>query len=72
MIAAIKTALMHEEGLKQKLLHVQKTVKGTELSLLVNVIKECMHDMCPNIPIFHLKRHTHLLHPEMLKVLLFR
>ena len=52
MIAATKSPLMHGEWLEHQLVHLQKTVKGTDFSLLVNVMKECMRHMYPNIPIF--------------------
>ena len=52
MIAAAKSPLMHGEWLERQLVHLQKTVKGTDFSLLVNVMKECIRDMYPNIPIF--------------------
>ena len=52
MIAATKSPLMHGEWLECQLVHLQKMVKGIDFSLLVNVMKECMRDMYPNIPIF--------------------
>ena len=52
MIVAMKSPLMHGEWLEHQVVHLQKMVKGTDFSLLVNVMKECMWDMYPNIPIF--------------------
>ena len=44
--------LMPGEWLERKLSFLQTHCKGTEMDIIVNIIKECMRDVYPNVPIF--------------------
>ena len=44
--------LMPGEWLERKLSFLQTHCKGTKMDIIVNIIKECMRDVYPNVPIF--------------------
>ena len=44
--------LMPGEWLERKLSFLQTHCKGTEMDIIVNIIKECMRDVYTNVPIF--------------------
>ena len=44
--------LMAGEWMERKLSFLQMHCKGTQMYIIVSVIKECMRDVYPNLPIF--------------------
>ena len=46
---------MYGEFVGQKLAFMQTQCKGTELDVVVSVVKECLRDIYPNLPIFPLQ-----------------
>ena len=52
LVGMKRKKLMPGEWLERKLSFLQRHCKGTEMDIIVNITKECMRDVYPNVPIF--------------------
>ena len=52
LIGTKEKKLMAGEWMERKLSFLQTHCKGTQMDIIVSVIKECMRDVYPNLPIF--------------------
>ena len=52
LVGTKEKKLMPGEWLEIKLSFLQTHCKGTNMDIIVNIIKECMRDVYPNVPIF--------------------
>ena len=52
LIGTKENKLMAGEWMERKLSFLQTHCKGTQMDIIVSVIKECMRDVYPNLPIF--------------------